>query len=145
MEILYKIDARDRLNDVPRDEAVTIRWLDPARDLDAFVQHLRDRDPNYALSHETWKGWADSGIDYCGLFKGGIIVARAAVERYSAEAWETADVRVISAERGKGYAKQVCHFVTAFILDSGKRATCRTEEDNKAMRHIIHALGFEEM
>jgi len=59
--------------------------------------------------------------------------------------WETADVRVWRSERNKNYAKQICHFVTKFILENDKIAACRTEEDNLAMRHVITALGFSEI
>jgi RimJ/RimL family protein N-acetyltransferase len=114
-------------------------------DNEAFSEHLRERYPDRIFNVDDWRKWYEQGTTYCGLFKGGKMVARAAVERYLEDKWETSDVRVWRSERGNGYAKQICCFVTKFILENGKAATCRTEDDNLAMQKVIHDLGFKEI
>ena len=76
------------------------------------------------------------------MFENGIPVARACVEKYSNEAWEVADVRVVKSYRNKGFAYRVSLFVLKYILDNGKTATIRTEEDNYSMQRVISKLGF---
>ena len=142
MEIVYRITAINELCAVQYHEDVQLRWLDATGDYEIFLAHLRERNPQAQFGLERWSKLAEDGITYCGLFKGGVMIARAAVERYSRDAWETADVQVFTAERGKGYAKQICHYVTEYILRSGKHATCRTESDNMPMQNVILALGF---
>ena len=112
-------------------------------DFDLFCEHLRERYPDRTVKIDDCLNWERQGTVYCGLIKNGKMIARAAVEKYLKDKWETADVRVWRSERGKGYAKQICYFVTKFILENGKIATCRTEEDNLAMQRVIGALGFE--
>lgn len=76
------------------------------------------------------------------LFENGVPVARACVEKYSEDTWEVADVRVVRNFRNRGYAYDVCSFVLQYILNNGKNATIRTEEDNSAMKRVIEKLGF---
>lgn len=45
--------------------------------------------------------------------------------------------------RGRGYAKAAITFVTAFISKAGKRATCNTAHDNKAMQRALESIGFQ--
>jgi len=145
METLYQISSLNELDKITIDDDVTIRWLKIPDDYIVFKEHLRDQNPDGEFSIADWLKWEEKGATYCGLFKGGKMAARAAVEKYLEDKWETADVRVCVSERGNGYAKQVCYFVTKFILESNKIATCRTEEHNTAMRRVIDALGFKKV
>jgi len=147
MEILYQINSLNELNKTIIDDNVIIRWLKMPDDYDVFCEHLRERNPDrdFSVDIDNWLKWDEQGTPYCGLFKGGKMIARAAAEKYLEDKWETADVRVWASERGNGYAKQICYFVTKFILENNKIATCRTEEDNTAMQHVIYALGFKKI
>ncbi len=136
MEILYK-----RATPLPeKDSRPNIRWL-TVQDYEIFIQHLAlcDQKP---LSQDTWKEIDAEGTVYCGLFQNSRMIARAAVEKYSPDRWEVADVRVVKSHRCQGYAFEVCAFVLRSILDAGKIATIRTEEDNLAMQRVIARLGF---
>ena len=145
MEILYQMDSLNELRQIKMDENIFIRWLNMPEDYDLFCEHLRERYPERVFPIEDWLNWEKQGTPYCGLIKDGKMVARAAAEKYLVDTWETADVRVWVDERGNGYAKQICYFVTKFILENKKIATCRTEEDNVAMKKVIKALGFQKI
>jgi predicted GNAT family acetyltransferase len=67
----------------------------------------------------------------------------AAVWRYSEVAWEVASVYTRPEVRGRGYAKAVVAFVTTAILGAGKRATCSTASDNRAMQRVAERVGFQ--
>ena len=110
MEILYRMDSIKELRPIPYDNEIIIRWLKMPDDYAVFYEHLRDRDPNSTFSLADYARWEELGAFYCGLFKDGKMVARAAVEKYKEDTWETADVRTNRAERGYGYAKQICSF-----------------------------------
>ena len=129
----------------PTPEAPTeaVRWLD-SLEYEVFVRHLAlcGQKP---LAREDWDELEGEGTSYCGLFEDGEMVARAAVERYSEEYWEVADVRTAKAYRNRGYAEAVCRYVMRLILECGRTPTIRTEDDNAAMRRVIAKLGFEPM
>jgi predicted GNAT family acetyltransferase len=82
---------------------------------------------------------------YAGFFVDDIMVARAAVEKYSERAWEVADVRTVKEYRNRGYAHQLCKFVLKYICANNIIPTIRTEEDNYIMQQIISKLGFTEL
>ena len=117
-----------------------IRWI-LREELDLFNTHLSLCSQNI-LTQSVWEEIYDEGTIYCILFENGIPVARACVEKYSNEAWEVADVRVVKSHRNKGFAYEVSLFVLKYILDSCKKATIRTEEDNYPMQRVISKLGF---
>ena len=146
MEILYQIDNIEKLTKFHPEKNIEIRWLKLLDDLYSVHLFAKDRDPDIVFdgkeSFELFQEWADNGCIYCAAFADERIVAMAAVEKYSSDKWETADVRVLRSERNKDYAKLICYFVTKFILDNGYIATCRTEEDNIPMQKVIHSLGF---
>lgn len=136
MEILYK-----RATPLPeKSSPPNIRWL-TIQDYEIFNQHLAlcGQKP---LSQDVWKEIDAEGTVYCGLFLNNHMIARAAVEKYSPGRWEVADVRVVKSHRCQGYAFEVCAFVLRSILNAGKTATIRTEEDNLAMQRVIARLGF---
>ena len=118
----------------------SIRWI-LREELDLFNTHLSLCSQNI-LTQSVWEEIYDEGTIYCILFENGIPVARACVEKYSNEAWEVADVRVVKSHRNKGFAYEVSLFVLKYILDSNKKATIRTEEDNYPMQRVISKLGF---
>ena len=118
----------------------SIRWIS-REELDIFNTHLSLCSQNI-LTQSVWEEIYDEGTIYCILFENGIPVAHACVEKYSNEAWEVADVRVVKSHRNKGFAYEVSLFVLKYILDSSKKATIRTEEDNYPMQRVISKLGF---
>ena len=134
-EILYEFPERqlDR-------EPSGVRWLSQ-NELEIFNAHLTLCDQRN-LSQTIWDSIYDEGTMYCLLFVDNFPVARACVEKYSADAWEVADVRVVKSFRNKGLAFDVCSFVLRYILEQGKTATIRTEEDNYPMQKVIDKLGF---
>lgn len=118
----------------------TVRWL--ANDeLDVFNGHLLLCEQGPA-SLELWHSIEKEGTSYCGCFVGGNMVARAAVEKYSPDKWEVADVRVARPYRNRGYAKAVCTFVMDYIIAHGRTPTIRTEDYNEPMKKVIASLGF---
>lgn len=146
MEILYQIDYINKLKIFYPNAKAEIRWIKLPEDLYSIYLFSKDRKPDLVFdeneSYELFQKWYENGCIYCAMFINGKIVATAAVEKYSDTKWETSDVRVMSSERGKGYAKQICFFVTKFILENGHIATCRTEEDNIPMQKVIQSLRF---
>ena len=150
MKISYELNNIEELNkpEIPGD--IIIRWIKVPDDYSAMFEFALDRDPNLNPSGEEWEQWIEqekliNNCFYCAVFKDGKITATASVEKYSEDKWETASVRTLRTERNKGYAKMICYFVTKYILDSGKVATCHTEEDNYPMRNVIKFLGFKEI
>ena len=146
MEIVYQIDNIEKLKKFYPEEKAGIKWIKLPDDLYAMHLFSLDRKPdvifNEKESLDFFQKCHENGEIYCAIFVDERIAATAAVEKYSKDKWETGSVRVLRSERNKGYAKQICYFVTKFILDRGYIATCRTEEDNIAMQKVIHALGF---
>ncbi len=122
------------------DLSLNIRWLEQ-QDYIIFCEHLALCNQK-AISNEVWLDIFQSGTMYCGVFVENKMVSRAAVEKYSADTWEVADVRTANAYRYQGYAKQSCLWVLNYILNNRKNATIRTEHDNFKMQSIINKLGF---
>ena len=48
-----------------------------------------------------------------------------------------------SSLRGRGYAQAVVSFVTAAILNAGKRATRSAAADNSAMQRVAERIGLQ--
>ena len=115
------------------------RWLDPRGDYPAaglIWSSVMD------LSLEEWLGFWDEGYEYCGIFDGGRLVARAAAWRYSDDAWELAAVGVLPEWRRRGLGKAVCTLATSRILEAGRTATCTILADNVPMLRTAQAIGF---
>jgi RimJ/RimL family protein N-acetyltransferase len=126
------------------DASHSVRWLDWERDYDLASSIWPDECP---LARETWLEARELGYRYCGVVVrrrvgGDRLLAIAAVWRYSETAWEAAAVRTQPDARRRGYAKAAVSFVTAHILDSGRRATCTTGADNVAMQRTAESVGF---
>jgi predicted GNAT family acetyltransferase len=117
------------------------RWLDLVDD-EALIREswgiLDD-----AAYQELLKAFEEDHHQPAGIIEDGRIVAHATIMRYSNEAWELAAVWVDEANRGKGYGKSICSFVTAAILDAGRLATCRTSSENIAMRRTQESIGYQ--
>ncbi len=123
-------------------DATGIRWLD--RDADYALASAYWRGRGQDLSRETWEEAHASGYRYAALVQEGQIVSSAAAWRYSDPAWEVAAVGTLEAFRRRGYATRVVAFVTAYILASGRVATCHTADDNVAMQATARHVGFRE-
>ncbi len=136
MEILYyyKGDSRKAVSNFD------VRWLS-ADDYDTFCEHLTLCGQR-SIDEAKWKRAYADGTVYCGLFADGKMLARACVEKYSVNAWEVADVRTVRQFQNNGYAFQLCSFVLNYILENGRTATIRTEEDNVRMKKVVEKLGF---
>ena len=120
-------------------ERSLVRWLDWDRDL-SLAQALWPA--TCPLTPATWREARELGYRYCGAIEHGRIQSIAAVWRYSETAWEVAAVRTLPEARRQGYAQAVVSFVTAHILDAGRRATCTTSWDNVAMQRTAESVGF---
>ncbi len=120
-----------------------VRWLEWEADF-ALAQVYWDS-CHSPLSYETWQEARGLGYRYAAVVKDGKILSIAACWRYSEEAWELAAVGTREEYQGMGYAKAVCSFVTAAILEAGRTATCTTAEDNLAMQKTAESLGYERM
>lgn len=121
-----------------------VRWLDWERDYLLARTMWPEGSP---LTRETWLEARELGYRYCGVVveqPGGKsrLLSIAAVWRYSETAWEVAAVRTRPDARRKGYAKATVSFVTADILECGRRATCTTGPDNVAMQRTAESVGF---
>jgi predicted GNAT family acetyltransferase len=114
-----------------------VRWLEWEQDYPLVQQFWPE---------QTAQGWREArqqGFQYCAVVEHDQIQALAAVWRYSEDSWEAASVYTRPEMRGRGYAKAVVTFVTAYILEAGKRATCSTTHDNRAMQRVIESVGFQ--
>jgi predicted GNAT family acetyltransferase len=94
------------------------------------------------LSREDWEQNRAEGFRYCAIVEHGAIAALAAVWTYSQTHWEVAAVSTAPASRRRGYGKAVVCFVTAHILEQGRKATILTENTNIAMLKTAESVGF---
>lgn len=136
-EILYKYLLKDKRE---IDSSLCIKWLDKT-ELQDFNIHLQLCGQT-VIDNSLWNKIYDEGTIYAGLFLEGKMVARACVEKYSNEAWEIADVRVVNVFRNRGFAYALCSYVLYYILNNKKIPTIRTEDDNYPMQKLISKLGF---
>jgi len=128
---------------IPMGDPTGIRWLD--RDADYVLARAYWHGRGQELSRATWEEAHAAGYRYAALVQEGQIVSCAAAWHYSDEAWEAAAVGTLEAFRRRGYATRVVAFVTAYILASGRVATCHTGEENAAMRATARRVGFREV
>lgn len=117
-----------------------VRWLDWEEDF-AVARNSGWQDP--PLSRQEWEQARAQGFAYAAAFKGDRIVAVAAVWRRSDYEWEVAAVGTNPEFRRHGHGRTVVSFVTAYILDSGRVATCGTRADNVAMIRTAESVGFQ--
>ena len=120
-------------------ETMNARWLDPQEDYElARVAWSSGME----LSREEWLGFWEQGYEYCGVVDHGLLLAHAAVWRYTDDAWELAAVGTLHEYRRQGLGKAVCSFATSRIIDANRFATCNIESVNVAMRRTATAIGF---
>jgi predicted GNAT family acetyltransferase len=122
----------------------SIVWLGE-NEMDMFNEHLVlvGQQPG---KDEWLKEIYQAGIArYCLLYHDGLPVARGAVEPLNDDVWEAADMRIAKAYRGRGFTKEMLRFLSQYIIEHGKIASCRTEEDNEAMQAVIKSIGYKEM
>ena len=148
MEISYELNDIENLNKPVIPDDLIIRWQKVPDDYPAIREFWLDKNPDWQSTVDEWVQWMEkeksNGCFYCAAFKDGKVVTIGSVEKYSEDKWETAFVRTRISERNKGYAKMVCYFVTKYILENGKIATCHTKEDNYPMRNVAKFLGFKQ-
>jgi RimJ/RimL family protein N-acetyltransferase len=114
-----------------------VRWLDWEQDYPLVQEFWPEQTP------EGWQEARAEGFQYCAEIEHNQLQAMAAVWRYSDAAWEVASVYTRPEARGRGYAQAVVSFVTAAILNAGKRATCSAGTDNPAMQRVAERIGFK--
>lgn len=119
---------------------VNARWLDAHRDYEL----VRAMWANFMeLSCEEWRSFWEQGYEYCGIIDNGLMVARAAVWRYSDDAWELASVETLPECRRRGLATEVCSLATSRIVGADRIATCNIRIDNIPMQRTAAAIGFD--
>lgn len=121
-------------------EYSSVRWLE--RDADYELARELCAACKQDLSYSEWVEAHDLGYTYAGIIEEGKLISCAAVWRYSEQAWEVAAVVTRDGYRRRGYSKQVIAFVTAHILEQGRRPTCTTNDDNIAMIATARSVGF---
>ena len=127
-------DDSFRPNDCSR-----VRWLDWEQDY-PLARAYWPHDP--PLSREDWEQNRADGFRYCAIVEHEAIAALAAVWTYSETHWEVAAVSTAPTSRQRGYGKAVVCFVTAHILEQGRKATILTESMNVAMLKTAESVGF---
>jgi len=118
-----------------------IEWLSE-NDSEKLNEHLvlAGQKP---MEDEQYRDLSRKGVArYCLLYDNGVPVARGAVEPYSEDAWEAADIRTAREYRGRGFAKEVLRFLSREILAHKKIATCRTEKNNIPMQRALQSIGY---
>lgn len=118
-----------------------VRWLDWEEDY--AIARKRWTSLDSEAFREMWSGARKEGYEFAAVVDGEKLVAIAAVYRYSETHWMLAAVSTDdAADRRQGYAKSVCSFVTAHVLEAGRTATCCTRADNIAMQRTAESIGF---
>jgi len=115
--------------------------LDPTRDDDVALLLAFYRPRWSEVTREDLLN-AQPPWEYFALIEDGRIVSFAGAMHMTAKNWEIAGVYTLPEYRGRGLAKGVCSTVARHILEAGKRATCDTKLDNKAMRGVMDAIGM---
>ena len=116
-----------------------VRWLDWENDYPLARAYWPQHPP---LSREDWEQNRAEGFRYCAIVEREAIAALAAVWTYSETHWEVAAVSTAPASRRRGYGKAVVSFVTAHILEQGRKATILSDSTNVAMRKTAESAGF---
>lgn len=117
-----------------------VRWLDWHEDY-PLMQAFRE--PVMPLALDEWLGFEEQGYQYCGIVVDGALVCIAAVWRFQETKWMLAAVMTKPELRRHGYAKAVCSFITAHILDSGRIAVATTALTNVAMQRTAESIGYQ--
>ena len=116
-----------------------VRWLDWENGYPLARAYWPQDSP---LSQEDWEQNRAEGFRYCAIVEQEAIAALAAVWTYSPTYWEVAAVSTAPVFRKRGYGKAVVCFVTAHILEQGRKATLLTESRNVALLKTAESVGF---
>ena len=116
-----------------------VRWLDWENDYPLARAYWPQDSP---LPQEDWEQNRADGFRSCAIVEHEAIAALAAVWTYSQTHREVAAVSTAPAFRKRGYGKAVVCFVTAHILEQGRKATILTESGNAAMLKTAESVGF---
>ncbi|HEY3289962.1 MAG TPA: GNAT family N-acetyltransferase [Anaerolineae bacterium] len=128
--------------------------LDTLTPIDCSAVRWLDRDVDFDLARELWAAlqqeltyadWVEAHnlkYTYAAIVEYGKVISLAAEWRYFESAWEVAAVVTREGYRRRGYSKRVVAFVTAHILQNGRRPTCTTRDDNTAMLATAKSVGF---
>lgn len=120
-----------------------VRWLDPESDFELGRQLFCITEKETDQLREAWRKVQEQGFQFCGVVESGVVIAQAALWRYSDPAWDLASVAVPNpANRLQGYGKSVSSFVTAAILETGRVPTCATGVGNTAMQRTAQSIGY---
>lgn len=120
-----------------------VRWLD--KDTDYEIARMNWLEWNQVLAQSTWEKAHEYGYRYAGILEEDQIISIASVWQFSENWWEIAAVSTLVNHRRKGYSKSVISFLTAYILESNRLATCSTQDDNIAMISTAKSVGFQEV
>jgi hypothetical protein len=118
-----------------------VRWLDRESDF-ALVREMWEA-KGIPVTRADWDDWHRQGYRYGGIVEDQRLASVAAAWAYSPTAWELAAVQTREGYRSQGRAKAVCAFVTAYVLASGRKATCCARTDNSAMLRVATSLGYQ--
>ena len=135
-EIIYHLKSYD---DVPFQSKIV--WLSE-NDVGRMNEHLALCGQKPMRKRRLREIYRKNIARYCLLYFDGLPVARGSVEPYSDNAWEAADIRVAKGYRCRGFAKEILRFLSKYIIDHGRLATCGTEEHNIAMQKAMQAVGY---
>ena len=144
-EILYQLTDFTDLNNSAGSDNTRIEWL-TENDSAKFNEHLVLAGQN--PGDDKWfRGMYRNGTArYCLLYYNELPVARGAIEPYSEQSWEAADIRTAKDYRCKGFAKEILRFLSqSIIVEHGRIATCRTEKHNIAMQKVMNYIGYKEL
>ncbi len=145
-ELVFGISNISCLENIKQTHEIRSVGIDERK---VFNKHLKLCKPKSkrlffkGVSQSDWEKWNKDGTEYYLLFVDGKPVSRCAIEKYSNDKWEAADVRTAPEYINKGYSKEVVAYVTRKILEQGKTATCRTLAGNSAMLKVIDTLGYK--
>jgi predicted GNAT family acetyltransferase len=118
-----------------------VRWLDQVATFPLAQAYWNEM--GQSLTQKTWDMAHQFGYSYAAIVEELRGVSIAAVWRYSPDCWEVAAVSTLPGLRRRGYSKRVVAFVTSYILESGRLATCCTDDDNMAMIATARSVGFQ--
>jgi hypothetical protein len=116
-----------------------VRWLDWENDYPLARAYWPQDSP---LPQEDWEQNRADGFRYCAIVEQEAIAALAAVWAYSQTHWEAAAVGTALASRKVGFGKAVICFVTAHILEPGRKATILTESKYVDIHKTAESVGF---
>lgn len=147
-EILFGMNDISELNEIPQTHEIRCIGINERR---VFNKHLRLCKPKNkrlffrGASQSDWKKWYNENTEYYLLFVDDKPVSRCAIEKYSSDAWEAADVKTAPEYRNRGYSKEIVAYVTKKILEQGKTATCRTQKNNLPMLKVMETIGYKKL